>query len=56
TPLGNSGMEFATGDEAMAWGQEQVMNPDSQWFGMQPSSKPLMWSNGEILSYSVDFL
>ncbi|MEI1233215.1 LysM domain-containing protein [Enterococcus mundtii] len=55
TPLGNSGMEFTTGDEAMAWAQEQVMNPDSEWFGMRPSPKPLLWSNGLVLSYSVDF-
>ncbi|MEB6087932.1 LysM domain-containing protein [Enterococcus casseliflavus] len=55
TPLGNSGMEFTTGDEAMAWAQAQVMNPDSEWFGMRPSPKPLLWSNGEVLSYSVDF-
>ncbi|WP_429962080.1 LysM peptidoglycan-binding domain-containing protein [Enterococcus sp. AZ083] len=55
TPLGNSGMEFTTGDEAMAWAQEQVMNPDSEWFGMRPSPKPLLWSNGLVLSYSVEF-
>lgn len=55
TPLGNSGMEFTTGDEAMAWAQEQIMNPDSEWFGMRPSPKPLLWSNGLVLSYSVDF-
>ncbi|WP_301359751.1 LysM peptidoglycan-binding domain-containing protein [Enterococcus spodopteracolus] len=55
TPLGNSGMEFKTNLEAAEWGLAQVMNPDSQWFGMRSTSKPLIWSNGEVLSYSVDF-
>lgn len=55
TPLGNSGMEFKTNIEAAEWGLAQVMNPDSQWFGMRSTSKPLVWSNGEVLSYSVDF-
>lgn len=57
TPLGNSGMEFATFDEAAAWGEAQMMDLESTWsqnyagFGV----KPLLWSNGEVLSYSVDF-
>lgn len=57
TPLGNSGEEFATFDEAAAWGEAQMMDLESTWsqnyagFGV----KPLLWSNGEVLSYSVDF-
>lgn len=57
TPLGNSGKEFATFDEAAAWGEAQMMDLESTWsqnyagFGV----KPLLWSNGEVLSYSVDF-
>ena len=55
TPLGNSGMEFDTIREASEWGLAQVMDPESPWFGMRSTSKPLFWSNGEVLSYSVDF-
>lgn len=55
TPLGNSGMEFDTNIEAAEWGLAQTMDPESPWFGMRSTSKPLFWSNGEVLSYSVDF-
>lgn len=55
TPLGNSGMEFDTNIEAAEWGLAQTMDPESPWFGMHSTSKPLFWSNGEVLSYSVDF-
>ena len=55
TALGNSGMEFSTNIEAAEWGLAQTMNPESEWFGMRSTSKPLFWSNGEVLSYSVDF-
>ena len=55
TPLGNSGMEFDTNIEAAEWGLAQPMDPESPWFGMRSTSKPLFWSNGEVLSYSVDF-
>ncbi|MDO7872791.1 MAG: LysM domain-containing protein [Enterococcus casseliflavus] len=55
TPLGNSGMEFDTNIQAAEWGLAQTMDPESPWFGMRSTSKPLFWSNGEVLSYSVDF-
>ncbi|RXA62195.1 LysM peptidoglycan-binding domain-containing protein [Enterococcus casseliflavus] len=55
TPLGNSEMEFTTIREASEWGLAQVMDPSSEWFGMRSTPKPLLWSNGEVLSYSVDF-
>lgn len=55
TPLGNSQMEFSTIREASEWGLAQVMDPNSEWFGMRSTPKPLFWSNGEVLSYSVDF-
>lgn len=55
TPLGNSGMEFETNIQAAEWGLAQTMDPESPWFGMRSTSKPLFWSNGEVLSYSVDF-
>lgn len=55
TPLGNSQMEFSTIREASEWGLAQVMDPSSEWFGMRSTPKPLLWSNGEVLSYSVDF-
>lgn len=55
TPLGNSGMEFDTNIEAAEWGLAQTMDSESPWFGMRSTSKPLFWSNGEVLSYSVDF-
>ncbi|EPH96778.1 hypothetical protein D920_01942 [Enterococcus faecalis 13-SD-W-01] len=55
TPLGNSGMEFATIGEANNWGMEQMMNPEGQWFGRGYVTKPLLWSNNEVLSYSIDF-
>lgn len=55
TPLGNSDMEFDSNIEAVKWGHAQTIDPESSWYGMIPTSKPLLWSNGEILSYSVDF-
>lgn len=55
TPLGNSDMEFDSNIVAVKWGHAQTIDPESPWYGMIPTSKPLLWSNGEILSYSVDF-
>lgn len=57
TPLGNSGMEFDTFDAAANWANEQMMDLNSTWsqqysgFGV----KPLLWSDGEVRSYSIDF-
>lgn len=57
TPLGNSGMEFDTFDAAANWANEQMMDFNSTWsqqysgFGV----KPLLWSDGEVRSYSIDF-
>lgn len=56
TPLGNSGMEFNTIDEANEWGMAELMNPDSVWKEYTGFvTKPLMWSDGLVRSYSVDF-
>lgn len=56
TPLGNSGMEFNTIDEANEWGMNELMNPDSLWKEYTGFvTKPLMWSDGLVRSYSVDF-
>ncbi|NMP59636.1 LysM peptidoglycan-binding domain-containing protein [Enterococcus mundtii] len=56
TPLGNSGMEFNTIDEANEWGMAELMNPDSVWQEYTGFvTKPLMWSDGLVRSYSVDF-
>lgn len=57
TPLGNSGMEFATVDEASAWAHNQMMDLNSEWSQNYSGfvTKPLMWSDGLVRSYSVDF-
>lgn len=57
TPLGNSGMEFTTIDEATAWAEAQMMDVESTWSQNYAGfvTKPLLWSNGEVLSHSIDF-
>ena len=57
TPLGNSGMEFSTVDEATAWAHSQMMDLNSEWSQNYTGfvTKPLMWSDGLVRSYSVDF-
>lgn len=57
TPLGNSGKEFDTIDEATAWANEQMMDLNSHWAQNYAGfvTKPLLWSNGEVLSHSIDF-
>ncbi|EMF0421925.1 LysM peptidoglycan-binding domain-containing protein [Enterococcus hirae] len=52
--VGNSGMVFNTADEALAWGNKQVDDVNSQWFGKGFIADVIIYSDGSQ-KYTVDF-
>ncbi|MGT4665837.1 LysM peptidoglycan-binding domain-containing protein [Enterococcus hirae] len=52
--IGNSGMVFNTHDEALAWGEQQALDHDSQWYMKGFVADVIIYSDGSQ-KYTVDF-
>ncbi|HFC9437393.1 TPA: peptidoglycan-binding protein, partial [Enterococcus hirae] len=52
--IGNSGMVFNTHDEALAWGEQQALDRDSQWYMKGFVADVIIYSDGSQ-KYTVDF-